>query len=157
MKKQQFGEKEFLICENEFDINDGRFMMFKQYFKQLQCKEDYSNFWTTFEKWKALVNKGNKVEADVCWFDYAKMIQIADQYDAWEFCFALICNEATDDQTKPTDENFMKEKIDYLRTCSEFNRGLVRTEVENFILACKDLSITYMVTKMLMAEILNVP
>lgn len=143
MKKVNFGEKTFEICENEFDINDGRFMVFKQYFKQLQTKEDFPTFLATFEKWKSLINKGNNIEANFCWYDYAKMIYIGDNYDAMEYCFALICLYENEDQTK-TDENYLKEKLNYLRA-NGLTRGQVRSEVENFISASPELLLVYIV------------
>ena len=145
MKKVDFGGKTFELCETEFDINDGRFMVFKQYFKQLQTKEDLPTFFATFEKWKGLMNKGNKVEADFCWYDYAKTVNVGLDYDAYEFCFALICLYEGEDQMK-TDENFLKEKLDILRK-NGLTRGIVRREVENFIMASPELFLIYMVTE----------
>ena len=148
MKTVTLGEKKFEICENEFDINDGRFMVFKQYFKQMQSKEDFPTFFATFEKWKNLLNKGNVTEAAYCWYYYAKMINIPDSFDAWEYCFALICLNEDEDQTmmKFTDENYLKEKVIYFRE-NGVTRGFIRTEVENFIAASPELFLIYMVTE----------
>lgn len=134
MKKIKIGKKEYSLCENIFDINDERFNMFKQYFLQVIEKLDKPLFIETFAKYVKYHDAGQHSDGLIEWYNFKKAIDLKQlDYDAYSFCFCLICLNQNEDQ-RNLSEDYQLEKLKELRE-NGLSRGLVEEAVENFMKA----------------------
>ena len=134
MKSIKIGEKEYQLIETLFDINDERFNIFKQHLMQVFENLDKPLFAATFSKYVASHNSGNHAEGLIEWFNFKKAIDLKElNYDAYSFCFALLCLEPGENQRDCSDSKQLK-KLEEIRS-NGLTRGMVEETVENFIKA----------------------
>lgn len=134
MKPITIGTKEYRLIENLFDINDERFNVFKQYFLQTLEGMDKPLFAATFSKYIAFVNAGKHSDGIIEWHNFKKAIELKElNYDAYSFCFALLCLNKDEDQ-KDCSEATQLRKLEELRK-EGLTRGMVEDSVINFMKA----------------------
>lgn len=134
MKKITIGTKEWLLCEDVYDINDKRFNYFKMYLLKSLEGIDRPLFYESLQKAIDFVNKHKYVEAVAVMQNYGQAIE-HDGYneDALSKCFALICLYENEDQLN-VDENFLNDKLAEL-WADGLTRGFVEETVRNFMIA----------------------
>jgi len=111
MKKLKIGSKTYDLCQTKDDINFVRFTMIKQYAPQIWEKMDSPLFETYMDRVMAHFNKGNWMHGWMELENYRVALKnIENGNDAWGICFALICLESGEDQTRH-DEAFLTEKL----------------------------------------------
>jgi len=111
MKRIQIGDIEYEMCEHKDDINYMRFTMFKQYIPQVWEKMDVPQFLLYLDRIDNYLNQGKPMQARLELENYKVAINnLQNGYDAWSMCFALICLEEGEDQTK-MDESFLQKKV----------------------------------------------
>lgn len=134
MKEYKFGKKKFNIIETMFDINDKRFHEFKKYFVQVIEKMDVPAFSETFAKYKNHFDNGRHADGFIEWYNFKKATQLKElDYDAYSFCFALLCLYPDENQ-QDISEDYQHKKLDYLRA-NGLSRGFVEETVINFMKA----------------------
>ena len=100
MKELKIKDQSFKLCEFSDDINVGRFTRIKQYSPLIWEKFDIPVFEVFYSKAVSFFNKSQYFEALQTINDYKDAINNnAKGYDAWEYIFALICNEVDEDQS----------------------------------------------------------
>jgi hypothetical protein len=111
MKKIKIGKKTYDLCQTKDDINFVRFTMVKQYAPQIWEKMDSPLFETYMDRVSDHFNKGNFMHGWMELENYRVALHnIENGNDAWGVCFALICLEPGEDQTR-YDEAFLMEKL----------------------------------------------
>jgi len=111
MKTITIGEKQYEVCVHKDDINFQRFVMFKQYVPMIWEKMDSPLFEAYFDRVKTHYDKGEHTQGIIELINYKSAIDnLKHGHDAWGICFALICLEKDEDQTR-LDENFLTEKL----------------------------------------------
>lgn len=134
MKQITIGEKRYDLMETMFDINDERFHIFKQWLLQIFEKVNEPLFLTTYTKYIQNFNSGNHADGLLEWVNYKKAISLKQlNYDAYTYCFALICLEEGEKQNDISDITHER-KIKEMREAG-LSRGVVEQAVENFIKA----------------------
>lgn len=137
MRQITFGTKEYSLCENPSDINDERFIYFKQHALKIFEKVDAKNlFAEVFSKCLQLWNSGNQAEVIIEMYNHKKAIELdKPNVDAYSICFALICldeDEIKNQRGVSLSEDYQRRKLDHLRDHG-LTRKTVEESVENFI------------------------
>lgn len=115
MKPIKIKDQEFNLCEFSDDINIGRFTRIKQYSPLIWEKFDIPVFEVFYQKAVSFWNKSQFYEGMQVINDYKDAINNnAKGYDAWEYIFALICNEVGEDQSV-YDDAMIGRKIEKFR------------------------------------------
>jgi hypothetical protein len=115
--------------EDMGDINDLRFVVFKQYILQVMERMDNPLWIQTFARYRKHFNAGEHFEAAIELENFTKAIQLNKaNYDAYDFCFCLIFLEPGEDQLDTTDALQLR-KLEELRA-----QGLTRKFVEESVL-----------------------
>lgn len=152
MKAIKHGKKEFKLIETMFDMNDKRFHEFKKYFLQVIEKMDNTSFAVTLAKYKELYDKGLHSDAFIELYNFNKSIQLKEvDYDAYSFCYCLLCLEEGEDQEVINEEEQLK-KLKFLRST-----GLKRGDVEKTVLDFMKASPKTFGAYLQMLEILQAP
>lgn len=126
------GNKEYKLIQSIMDINDERFNVFKQHLLQVFEEMDKASFTRTFEKCIKLHNQGLHAEAIIEWYNFKKATELQTlNYDAYSFCFALLCLDKDEDQRDCSDSTQLK-KLDEMRA-NGLTRGVVEDTVTNFM------------------------
>lgn len=134
MKTITIGKKEYKIIESIFDINDERFTVFKQYLLQVFENLDKPSFVATFQKYVTLSNAGQHAEGLIEWYNFKKAVELQEvNYDAYSFCFALLCLEEGENQRDTSKATHLK-KLEEMRS-EGLNRGMVEDTVTDFMKA----------------------
>lgn len=134
MKPFKLGKKEYTQIETMFDINDYRFMIFKQYILQTIENIDKPVFLQTYSKYMAYLNAGEHAQGFLEWNNFKKSIELKElNHDAMGICFALLCLEKDEDQQECSKEIQIK-KLDEMRA-NGLSRGQVEETVVNFMKA----------------------
>lgn len=136
MKKVKIGEKEYNRLENLFDINDERFLIFKQYMLQVFENIDKPNFLVMHNKVIKHFNANDNYKIIIELENFKKALEMRDlDYDAYSVCFALIhldIEEKEDLNDYDTDKQLLK--LAEMRK-SGLSRGDMEEAVENFMIA----------------------
>lgn len=132
MKKVKIGNLEYDRIENMFDINDERFVVFKQYLLQVFESIDKPLFLASYSRYVSFHNSGQHADGLIEWHNFKKAIELKElSYDAYSFCFALLHLEKDEDQ-RTTSSDFHLRKLEKMRS-QGLSRGEVEGVVENFI------------------------
>jgi len=135
MKTIDIGDLKVMVCEHKGDMRYHRFVKFKQYAPQFWEKMDSPLFESYFERIKDHFDKGEFTNALIKLLDYRVALNnIANSYDAWGVCFALI----TETDCENVDAKFDKDPNDAeikarLKIYSE--KGLLAETVKEHVLA----------------------
>lgn len=134
MKKITIGKQEYELMQNPFDINDERFVVFKQHLLQVFENLNKPLFAETYSKCISNFNAGQHADTVIELTNFKKAIELKElNYDAYSICFALICLEKGEDQ-KDCSTSHQIDKLERMRK-DGLNRGFVEETVENFMKA----------------------
>lgn len=137
MKKIQFPQtpkdKYWHLCQNVFDLNDQRFMIFRQYLIQAFEHIDESVFEAVFNEYLQFHNEGRHAEGLIALLNFKKALEMDRnkmlKENPMSMCYALIClRDEDEDQTKVGSE-YLSEKLKEMRA-----EGLTRGEVEKAVI-----------------------
>lgn len=134
MKTIKIGKEEFQLMQTPFDINDERFVVFKQHFLQVFESIDKPLFAATYSKCMGFHNQGLHSDVVIELTNFKKAIDLKElNYDAYSICFALLCLEKGEDPKELSTAKHL-DKLERMRKAG-LTRGLVEETVENFMKA----------------------
>src|SRR5574337_876181 len=114
MKEIIIGYKRYRLCENAFDMNDKRFMLFKQYLLQTFEQMDKPVFASLYAKFKTNADAGKHSDNIIEMENFRMAIELKQlDFDAYSFCFSLLCL-GEGEESDNVDENFHIQKLEIM-------------------------------------------